>query len=163
DLREVRLRLPDIQVLALRDRDVVDQGRELDLDFLRGDLALLPFEGFVEALMDLPDALVLAFVVRLFRFPQKELRLARVGADRLHLADRVACRRQDLAHPVPQLGLHQIRLGPRPLSGPGACTAGAASAPGRRRPWRGTYAASARSGSSSPRSRGVSCQRACAS
>src|SRR6266566_1670326 len=63
DLREVRLRLPDIQVLALPDRDVVDQGRELDLDFLRGDLALLPFEGFVEALMDLPDALVLAFVV----------------------------------------------------------------------------------------------------
>src|SRR5881296_2295568 len=113
DLREVRLRLPDIQVLALRDRDVVDQGRELDLEFLRGDLALLPFEGFVEALMDLPDALVLAFVVRLFRFPQKELRLARVGADRLHLADRVAGRRQDLAHPVPQLGLDQIRLGLR--------------------------------------------------
>src|SRR3989442_1308479 len=61
DLREVRLRLPDIQVLALRDRDIVDQGRALDLDLLRGDLALLPFVGFVEALLDLPDALVDAF------------------------------------------------------------------------------------------------------
>src|SRR2546426_3833661 len=110
DLRKVRLRLADVQVLALRDRDVVDQGRELDLDLLGGDLALLPFEGFVEALLDLPDALVLAFAVRFFRLPQEELRLARVRADRLHLADRVAGRRQDLAHPVPQLGLDQVRL-----------------------------------------------------
>src|SRR2546425_6067490 len=115
DLREVRLRLPDIQVLALRDRDIVDQGRELDLDLLRGDLALLPFEGFVEALLDLPDALVLAFAVRFFRLPQEELRLAGVRANRLHLADRVAGRRQDLAHPVPQLGLDQIGLGLRLL------------------------------------------------
>src|SRR2546425_4739743 len=110
DLREVRLRLPDIQVLALRDRDIVDQGRELDLDLLRGDLALLPFEGLVEALLDLPDALVLAFVVRLFRLPEEELGLARVRADPLHLADRVAGRDQDVAHAVSQLGLDQVRL-----------------------------------------------------
>src|SRR2546425_2853115 len=113
DLREVRLRLPDVQVLALRDRDVVDQGRELDFDLLRGDLAFLPFEGFVEALVNLPDALVLAFAVRFLRFPEEELRLARIRADRLQLADRVAGRRQDLAHPVPQLALDQIRLRPR--------------------------------------------------
>src|SRR3989442_3173882 len=110
DLREVRLRLPDVQVLALRDRDVVYQGRELDLDFLRGDLALLPFEGLVEALLDFPDALVLAFVVRLFRLPEEELCLARVRADPLHLADRVAGRDQDVAHAVSQLGLDQVRL-----------------------------------------------------
>src|SRR2546426_2168123 len=110
DLREVRLRLPDVQVLALRDRDVVYQGRELVLDFLRGDLALLPFEGLVEALLDFPDALVLAFVVRLFRLPEEELCLARVRADPLHLADRVAGRDQDVAHAVSQLGLDQVRL-----------------------------------------------------
>src|SRR5207245_6148073 len=110
DLREVRLRLPDVQVLTLRDRDVVDQRRQLDLHLLRGDLALLPFEGLVEALLDLPDALVLAFVVGFFCLRQEELGLARVRPDPFHLADRIAGAGQDLAHPVPQLALDQVRL-----------------------------------------------------
>ena len=64
----------------------------------------------MEALLDFPDSLVLAFVVGLFRLPQEEFGLARVRPDPFHLADRVAGAGQDLAHPVPQLALDQVCL-----------------------------------------------------
>src|SRR5207247_5751803 len=60
DLRQVRLRLAGVEALALRDLDVVDQGGELDLHLLAGDLALRAFQGFVQAELDLPHAFVLA-------------------------------------------------------------------------------------------------------
>src|SRR5207249_4899396 len=81
DLRQVRFGLARIEALALRDLDVVDQGRELDLDLLAGNLALLALEGLVQAELDLPHAFVLAFLERLFRFAQQQFRLARVRAD----------------------------------------------------------------------------------
>src|SRR5207247_2096648 len=79
-LRQVRLGIAGIEALALRDLDVVDQGRELDLDLLARNLALLALEGFVQAELDLPHAFVLAFVERLFRFAQQQFRLVRVRA-----------------------------------------------------------------------------------
>ena len=115
DLRQVRFGLARIEALALRDLDVVDQGRELDLDLLAGNLALLALEGFVQAELDLPHAFVLAFVERLFRFAQQQFRLARVRADLLHLGDRVASRLEDVPHAVLELPLDLDRLPPRLL------------------------------------------------
>ena len=67
----------------------------------------------MEALLDLPNALVLRFVERLLRLSQQELGLARVHADPLHLGDRVPGRREDVPHAVPQLMLDRVRLRPR--------------------------------------------------
>ena len=67
----------------------------------------------MEALLDLPHALVLRFMERLLRLSQQKLGLARVHADPLHLGDRVASRREDVPHAVPQLMLDRVRLRPR--------------------------------------------------
>ena len=115
DFREVRVRLAHVEVLGLRDLDVVDQARKLDLHLLRCELALRALEGVVESLLDLPHALVLAFAHRFLRLLEEELGLVRVRSDDLHLLDRVLRGLEKLRHPVREMRPCGLRLDLRPL------------------------------------------------